>query len=150
MREVFKRLAGGIEAVASWIRAECGREFLQSEKYGYIHSCPTNLGTGLRASVHIDLPGWTTEGLPALKKRCAELSLQRRGACGDLGGRPEGPRPGVTHDISNKHRLGYTEVQLVQVMVEGVNTLYEEDLELQEKHGVCINIGTSSRLPLGS
>merc|ERR1711988_1576792 len=23
-------------------------------KYGYIHSCPTNLGTGMRASVHVD------------------------------------------------------------------------------------------------
>jgi protein-arginine kinase len=38
-----------------------------SEKYGYLHSCPTNLGTGMRASVHVDLPGWTKEGLPALK-----------------------------------------------------------------------------------
>ena len=33
-----------------------------SEKYGYLHSCPTNLGTGMRASVHVDLPGWTKEG----------------------------------------------------------------------------------------
>ena len=36
-------------------------------RYGYLHSCPTNLGTGMRASVHVDLPGWTKEGLPALK-----------------------------------------------------------------------------------
>ena len=41
---------------------------------------------------------------------------------------------GVTYDISNKHRLGYTEVQLVQTMIDGVNKLYEEDLELQKKH----------------
>ena len=38
-------------------------------KYGFIHSCPTNLGTGMRASVHVDLPGYTKEGLPALKAR---------------------------------------------------------------------------------
>merc|ERR1711872_937871 len=44
------------------------------ERYGYIHSCPTNLGTGMRASVHVDLPGWTKEGLPALQKRCEELA----------------------------------------------------------------------------
>merc|ERR1712179_688330 len=26
-----------------------------TQKYGYVHSCPTNLGTGMRASVHVDL-----------------------------------------------------------------------------------------------
>ena len=40
---------------------------LLTHRYGYLHSCPTNLGTGMRASVHVDLPGWTKEGLPALK-----------------------------------------------------------------------------------
>ena len=43
---------------------------------------------------------------------------------------------GCTYDISNKHRLGYSEVQLVQVMIDGVNTLYKEDVELQKKHGL--------------
>ena len=33
-------------------------------------------------------------------------------------------------------RLGYSEVQLVQTMIDGVNTLYNEDLELQNKHGL--------------
>ena len=44
--------------------------------------------------------------------------------------------PGCTYDISNKHRLGYSEVQLVQVMIDGVNTLWKEDVELQKKHGI--------------
>ena len=43
---------------------------------------------------------------------------------------------GHTYDISNKHRLGYSEVQLVQTMIDGVNTLWNEDLELQKKHGM--------------
>merc|ERR1712098_284128 len=55
------------------VRAESGREFMLDEKYGYIHSCPTNLGTGMRASVHVDLPGWTKEGLSPLQARCEEL-----------------------------------------------------------------------------
>ncbi len=106
-------------------------DFLLHEKYGYLHSCPTNLGTGMRASVHIDLPGWTKEGLPALKARCEELKVQPRGTRGESGG-----HDGVTYDISNKHRLGYSEVELVQCMIDGVNTLYKEDLELQKKHGL--------------
>ena len=44
--------------------------------------------------------------------------------------------PGVTYDISNKHRLGYSEVELVQKMIDGVNTLYSEDKVLKSKHGV--------------
>ena len=43
---------------------------------------------------------------------------------------------GHTYDISNKHRLGYSEVQLVQTMIDGVNLLWKEDLELQKKHGM--------------
>ena len=43
---------------------------------------------------------------------------------------------GCTYDISNKHRLGYSEVQLVQVMIDAVNTLWAEDLEWQKKHGM--------------
>ena len=57
-----------------------------SEKYGYINSCPTNLGTGMRASVHIDLPGWTKLGVPVLQARCEELHLQPRGTRGESGG----------------------------------------------------------------
>ena len=74
-------------------------------RYGYIHACPTNLGTGMRASVHIDLPGWTKLGPKVLAARCEELHLQPRGTRGESGG-----QTGITYDISNKHRLGYTEV----------------------------------------
>ena len=41
---------------------------------------------GMRASVHIDLPGWNKEELPALKKGCEELTLQPRGTRGESGG----------------------------------------------------------------
>ena len=129
VKKVFERLAKGIEAVEKSIMEESGKKFLLDEKLGYLHSCPTNLGTGMRASVHCDLAGWTKEGLPALKKRCEELNLQPRGTRGESGG-----QTGITYDISNKHRLGYSEIELIQCMIDGVNTLYEEDLELLEKH----------------
>jgi len=129
VRAVFDRLARGIKAVGDSVRTESGREFMLDPKYGYIHSCPTNLGTGMRASVHVDLPGWTKEGLKPLQARCEELHLQPRGTRGESGG-----QTGITYDISNKHRLGYSEVQLVQKMIDGVNTLVKEDKELAKKH----------------
>jgi len=131
VRAVFERLARGIQAVGDSVKAESGKDFALDEKYGYIHSCPTNLGTGMRASVHVDLPGWTKEGLDSLKARCEELKVQPRGTRGESGG-----QTGITYDISNKHRLGYSEVQLVQCMIDGVNTLYAEDVNLQKKHGL--------------
>ncbi|XP_023333782.1 arginine kinase [Eurytemora carolleeae] len=131
VKGVFERLARGINAVQDSVKGESGKDFLLSDKYGFLHSCPTNLGTGMRASVHVDLPGWTKEGLPALKARCEELQVQPRGTRGESGG-----QTGVTYDISNKHRLGYSEVELVQKMIDGVNTLWKEDKALQAKHGL--------------
>merc|ERR1711994_164378 len=131
VKGVFERLARGIKAVGDSVKAESGKDFQISPKFGYVHSCPTNLGTGMRASVHVDLPGWTKDSIDALKARCEVLCLQPRGTRGESGG-----QTGHTYDISNKHRLGYSEVQLVQTMIGGVNTLWKEDLELQKKHGM--------------
>merc|ERR1711933_654385 len=131
VKEVFDRLARGIKAVEDSVKKESGHAFMKDEKYGYIHSCPTNLGTGMRASVHIDLPGWTKLGPKVLAARCEELHLQPRGTRGESGG-----QTGVTYDISNKHRLGYSEVELVQKMIDGVNTLHKEDQVLKKKHGI--------------
>merc|ERR1711894_404874 len=131
VKGVFERLARGIKAVGDSVKAESGKDFQLSEKFGYIHSCPTNLGTGMRASVHVDLLGWTKDSIDKLKARCEELSVQPRGTRGESGG-----QTGHTYDISNKHRLGHSEVSLVQTMIDGVNTLWKEDLELQKKHGM--------------
>jgi len=133
VKGVFSRLARGIKAVGDAVKAETGKDYSCSEQYGYIHSCPTNLGTGMRASVHVDLPGWTAESVDKLKARCEELAVQPRGTKGESGG-----QTGHTYDISNKHRLGYSEVQLVQVMIDAVNTLWKEDLEFQKKHNVSV------------
>merc|ERR1711962_601030 len=46
VKGVFSRLARGIKAVGDSVKAESGKDFMLDEKYGYIHSCPTNLGTG--------------------------------------------------------------------------------------------------------
>merc|ERR1711936_1161075 len=131
VKGVFERLARGIKAVQDCVKAESGKDFQLSEKFGYIHSYPTNLGTGMRASVHVDLPGWTKDSIPALKDRCEGMGLQPRGTKGESGG-----QTGHTYDISNKHRLGHSEVSLVQTMIDGVNTLWQEDLVFQKKHGM--------------
>ena len=88
----------------------------------------------MRASVHVDLPGYTKEGLAVLKQSCEELAVQPRGTRGESGG-----HTGINYDISNKHRLGYSEVELVQTMINGINTLVKEYRELQKKHGIALS-----------
>merc|ERR1712055_467871 len=131
VKGVFDRLARGINAVGESVKKESGKDFMLDTKYGYIHSCPTNLGTGMRASVHVDLPGYTKEGVTILAARCEELHVQPRGTRGESGG-----QTGITYDISNKHRLGYSEVELVQVMIDAVNILHKEDEALRKAHGI--------------
>ena len=43
VRAVFDRLARGIKAVGDSVKAESGKDFMLDPKYGYVHSCPTNL-----------------------------------------------------------------------------------------------------------
>ena len=50
LQGVFERLARGIKAVGDSVKAESGKDFQISPKFGYVHSCPTNLGTGTYAS----------------------------------------------------------------------------------------------------
>ena len=125
VKGVFQRLCRGIKAVEDSVKAESGKKFMLDPRYGYIHTCPTNLGTGMRASVHVALPGWHKKGAAALKKRCEELALQPRGTRGENSGQIDD-----TYDISNKHRLGYSEVELVQKLIDSVNTLVKEDKAL--------------------
>merc|ERR1719377_293101 len=48
--EVFKRLSDGAAKI------EEKAKFANDSHFGYVSTCPTNMGTGLRASVHIHLP----------------------------------------------------------------------------------------------
>ncbi|CAL4217150.1 unnamed protein product, partial [Meganyctiphanes norvegica] len=124
IKSVFSRLINGVNAIGESVTDDCSKGFCWNPKYGFIRSCPTNLGTGMNASVQLDLPGWTKEGIDALRARCSQLCVQ-----------PRGIRTGKTFKISNMHRLGYTEVQIIQCMIDAINTLYREDVEFQKKHG---------------
>jgi len=116
---VFKRLsiaASEIEKVA---------EFAHDEHLGYITSCPTNLGTALRASVHIHLPNLAKE-----KKQFQEIAdkyyVQIRGAHGEHTETDDG-----IFDISNRRRLGRSEKDLVQDMYDGVKAMIEAEKALR-------------------
>ena len=74
-------------------------------------------------------------GADKLKAYCKELKLQARGTRGESAG-----DTGDVYDISNRHRLGYSEVELVQVMIDGVNTLFDKNQKRKKINLYLISI----------
>ena len=64
LNEVFDRL----KAMLDTVEKIDGIAFATSDKYGYVTSCPSNLGTGMRASVHVKVPHLTADGTDAKAK----------------------------------------------------------------------------------
>lgn len=101
-------------------------DFAFDSKYGYLTSCPTNLGTGLRASVMMFLPALTESGkIGALIKEVSKLGLTVRGLYGE-GSTAEG----YMYQISNEVTLGVSEYEILKEVEETVNDicLAERDL----------------------
>merc|ERR1712126_363585 len=124
MRSVFRRFCEGLNKVESLIKQD-GYEFMWNEHLGYVLTCPSNLGTGLRGGVHVKLENLSKhEKFGEILKK---LRLQKRGTGG-----VDTAAEGGTYDISNTDRLGFSEVELVQGVVDGVNLLIEMEKKLEK------------------
>uniref|UniRef100_A0A3B1IK51 Creatine kinase U-type, mitochondrial n=1 Tax=Astyanax mexicanus TaxID=7994 RepID=A0A3B1IK51_ASTMX len=130
MKRVFERFCRGLQEVERLIQ-EKGWEFMWNENLGYILTCPSNLGTGLRAGVHINLPRLSKDARFA--KILDNLRLQKRGTGG-----VDTAAVGSTFDISNLDRLGQSEVHLVQTLIDGVNFLIECEKRLEKGQDIKI------------
>jgi len=126
IRAVFDRFAGLVKAVEDACKG-AGRSLEISEKYGNILSCPSNCGTGLRASMMIKIPLATKE--PNFKDWCAERKLQARGS----GGFASKAADDGIRDVSNVDRMGKDEVPLVNEMIQGIIDLIKWEKELEAK-----------------
>ena len=113
IKSVFSRLVQGLHEMQKAL------SFALSPRLGYISSCPTNLGTAMRASVHIRLPG-LAQKRALLEEITQQYELQIRGMHGEHSDSEAG-----IFDISNKRRLGITEVNCVQGLYEGVKALID-------------------------
>jgi creatine kinase len=119
---VVSKLSRAVQAISAGAAAATGTEtpFAQHPILGMITCCPTNLGTGCRASVHIDLPNLVNKiGLTGIDKICEENGCQARGSTGEFSEVTQSAKV----DVSNRYRLGYSEVDLVKQMINTVNIL---------------------------
>ena len=124
MREVFTRFCDSLQQIEEAMKKK-GHAFMWNKHLGFILTCPSNLGTGLRAGVHVKLPTLSKDARfdDILKK----LRLQKRGT----GGVDTASTDGV-FDVSNLDRLGFSEVELVQKVVDGVKLLIDMEKRLME------------------
>jgi protein arginine kinase len=91
-------------------KLESGLDYAFSPRFGYLTACPTNVGTGLRMSVMLHLPGLRLTGEIEKVKRAADgMNLAVRGFYGE-----GSDAVGDLFQLSNQTTLGRTEATILQ------------------------------------
>ena len=121
-----------------------------SDKYGFLTSCPTNVGTALRASVMVHLPALTKTGnIRKVLEVVNGFDMNIRGLYG------EGSKvSGDIYQISNKQTLGISEeetIKSLKIIIDKVveqerlarKILAKQQMELEDKvyraYGILTN-----------
>lgn len=100
-------------------------DFAYDSEFGFLTQCPTNLGTGMRASVMLHLPALTENGaMGRIGENLSKLGLTLRGTYG------EGTQAiGSMYQLSNQITLGLSENEAI----ENLNTIVLQLVEEEEK-----------------
>lgn len=112
------------------------------EKFGYLTSCPTNAGTGLRASVMMHLPGLVlTQQMSRIVPAINQLGLVVRGIYG------EGSEAlGNIFQISNQITLGKSEEDIVEDLKSVVSQIISQERSAREALAKTSNIQLEDRV----
>lgn len=116
--EIYRRLVTAVNDIEKRI------PFSHHDRLGFLTFCPTNLGTTIRASVHIKVPKLAKD-YAKLEEVAGKYNLQVRGTSGE-----HTESIGGVYDISNKRRLGLTEYQAVKEMYDGITELIKIEKSL--------------------
>lgn len=120
----------GLQMEAAWKLAnevddvlEERMDFAFSERQGYLTSCPTNVGSGLRASVMLHLPALViTNQIGKVLSAISQLGLAVRGLYG------EGSEAiGNIFQISNQITLGFSEREIIENLQSVAGQVVEQE-----------------------
>jgi protein arginine kinase len=101
-----------------------------SPEFGYLTACPTNLGTGLRASVMMHLPGLVVAGqMERVIRAVSQLGITVRGLFGE--GSDAG---GHIFQISNQQTLGESELEILERLGNVLKTIIDHELNARYKY----------------
>lgn len=116
--QVYRRLVTAVKDIEKRV------PFSHHDRLGFLTFCPTNLGTTIRASVHIKVPKLAKD-YAKLESIADKYNLQVRGTRGE-----HSEAEGGIYDISNKRRMGLTEYQAVKEMYDGISELIKIEKSL--------------------
>lgn len=124
------KLNEGLKLARRMDAALTGRfRFATHRRLGYLTACPTNVGTGLRASVMVHLPGLAlTGGIVHVLQAVLHMGLAVRGIYG------EGTElRSVFFQISNQVTLGRTEDEIIKHLLGVTRQIVEREEEARRK-----------------
>ena len=100
----------------------------KNKKYGYLTSCPTNVGTGMRASVMVHLPGLTKTGnIRKILNAISNFGLNIRGIHGE-----NSNTSGDMYQISNKQTIGIREEEIIKNLKIITEKIVEQEREARK------------------
>ena len=103
-------------------------DFAYNDQLGYLTHCPTNLGTGMRASVMMFLPALTMGGyMDALANQLYKIGLTVRGLFGEGSG-----SAGSMYQISNQVTLGLTEEETLDKLRDAITQIIESEKKARD------------------
>lgn len=101
-----------------------------SPEFGYLTACPTNLGTGLRASVMMHLPGLVISGdMERVIRAVSQLGITVRGLFGE-----GSDASGHIFQISNQQTLGESEEEILDRLANVLKTIIDHELNARCKY----------------
>lgn len=119
--------------------------FAFDEKLGYLTQCPTNLGTGMRASVMLHLPALEkSRAISRIAGNLSKLGLTIRGAHG------EGTEPqGALYQLSNQVTLGISEKAAIENLKSITAQLVAQEEQARERLCESIEVQDTISRSLG-
>ena len=115
-------------------------DFAFDEKLGYLTQCPTNLGTGMRASVMLQLPALKSgKAIGRIAGNLSKLGLTIRGAYGE-GTEPEG----AMYQLSNQVTLGISEKAAIENLKNIAQQLVTQELQAEKR--MCESLETQDKI----
>ena len=128
-------LSAGLCLNELWNRADKLDDYINArfsyafdEKYGYLTSFPTNVGTGLRASVTLHLPTLSQgKKFSSLVGEMSRFGLTLRGVYGE-----GSENYGALFEVANQKTLGLTEQEILDLVARMANQLNRQEKQVRE------------------
>jgi creatine kinase/arginine kinase len=115
---VFNRICRALQVLGQRL------DFARDQRYGNLTSCPTNIGTAMRAGVHIRLEKLARK-TDLLDRLVRSHHLQIRGTGGEKTAVED-----AVFDISNSRRFGISEIEIIQNLYQGISAILQAEKNL--------------------